>query len=117
MAIIAPATGLEQARDLADRLTRAAHSIWTGPARARVQVSLSVGVSVLPVMATTKARLAAQADAALYAAKECGRDNWKTFDPRTQFEEVSDADVTRARAQAAGRASTSARSSRTRSSR
>ena len=88
MAVIAPATGLEQARDLADRLTRAAHTIWAGPAHARMQVSLSLGVSVLPAMATTKARLMAQADAALYAAKQRGRDGWMTFDPRTQFEEV-----------------------------
>ena len=104
MAVIAPATGLEQARGLADRLTRAAHTIWTGPARARIQVSLSVGLSVLPVLATTKARLLAQADAALYAAKERGRDGWMTFDPRSQFEEVPEQDLPRARAELAGRA-------------
>ncbi len=105
MAVIAPATGLEQARDLADRLTRAAHSIWSGPAHARIQVSLSLGLSVLPTLATTKARLTAQADAALYAAKQRGRDGWLTFDPRTEFEDVADSDVLRAQAQLAGRAS------------
>ena len=105
LAVIAPATGLEQARELADRLTRAAHGIWSGPAHARIQVSLSLGLSVLPVMATTKARLMAQADAALYAAKERGRDGWMTFDPRTQFEDFSDGDGERMQAQLAGRAS------------
>jgi len=105
MAVIAPATGLEQARELADRLTRAAHTIWAGPAHARIQVSLSLGLSVLPVLAMNKARLLAQADAALYAAKQRGRDGWMTFDPRTQFEDSSDEDVARARAHLAGRAS------------
>ena len=74
VAIIAPATGLQQARELADRLIRAAHEIWVGPPHARMQLSLSLGLSVLPALATTKARLMAQADAALYAAKVAGRD-------------------------------------------
>jgi len=105
MAIIAPATDLQQARELADRLTRAAHAIWAGPPHARTQVSLSLGLSVLPAMATTKARLMAQADAALYAAKERGRDGWMTFDPRSQFEEIPEEDLSRARAELAGRGS------------
>jgi len=105
VAIIAPATGLQQARELADRLIRAAHEIWVGPPHARMQLSLSLGLSVLPALATTKARLMAQADAALYAAKERGRDGWMTFDPRSQFEEIPEEDLSRARAEFSGRAS------------
>jgi len=82
MAVIAPATDLAQAGELARRLLQAAHGIRVETLSAEAQLSLSIGASVFPHPATTKVELIEQADAALYEAKRRGRDRWCGFDPR-----------------------------------
>lgn len=55
----------------------------------RRAISFSAGVSSLPDLASTRAQLYSQADAALYAAKRSGRTDVQVFDPRTSVIETT----------------------------
>ena len=60
------------------------------PSRAelgRRPISFSAGVSAIPELASTRAQLYSQADAALYAAKRAGRTEVHVFDPKTSIVE------------------------------
>ena len=71
----APAGHWDGAAALAERLRRriAACDFRTGPERASVAVTVSVGVSSFPTAADDMDGLVASADAALYAAKRAGK--------------------------------------------
>jgi diguanylate cyclase (GGDEF)-like protein len=75
--VLAPQTSLESARILSERLRRAIHSEpitvtgTNGPVA--IPVTISVGVAVFPDHAQNESDLVAAADAALYQAKQAGR--------------------------------------------
>jgi two-component system cell cycle response regulator len=72
-AVLLPATGPKQAREIAERLRRAVGSVPIAVDDDRVlQVTVSVGVAGMPAVPTT-AELVVTADRALYAAKNSGR--------------------------------------------
>ncbi len=101
MAVIAPATSLAQAGELAGRLLRAAGSIHVDGLGVEMHMSLSLGVSEFPALAADKLDLIAQADAALYAAKQGGRGRWCAFDPKGGRRSGTQQQLDRARAQVA----------------
>lgn len=68
-ALLLPATDVDGAIIAAERLRRA-----IGGTREPVQVTASIGVAVLPTMATTDVALQELADKGLYQAKRSGRD-------------------------------------------
>jgi diguanylate cyclase (GGDEF)-like protein len=82
-ALILPHTDIEGARIVARRLLAQALQ----PSlrfEAHQPISFSAGLSAIPVLADGRARLYAQADAALYAAKRGGRTDIAVFDPATE---------------------------------
>ncbi|NHC12351.1 GGDEF domain-containing protein [Motilibacter deserti] len=79
-AVVMPATGLEDAAMVAERVRAAVQAIEAEP-----HVTVSVGVAAYPEAARTAPVLLAAADAALYASKEGGRN-------RVSVAGVSDAD-------------------------
>ncbi|MEU8243711.1 GGDEF domain-containing protein [Actinoplanes missouriensis] len=72
-AVLLPATGPEQAREIAERIRRGVSAAPIAVSDSRlVRVTVSVGVAGMPAVATT-AELVLTADRALYAAKNAGR--------------------------------------------
>ncbi|HEX2141981.1 MAG TPA: EAL domain-containing protein [Candidatus Limnocylindria bacterium] len=84
-AILLPHTDAEGARIVARRLlaTTLAPPLRTAEGRDE-PISFSAGISELPGMATSRAQLYSQADAALYAAKRSGRPEVVVFDPTAE---------------------------------
>lgn len=82
-AVILPHTGVEGARVVARRLLAQALQPTLRLEELR-PISFSAGLSALPELADTGARLYAQADTALYVAKRGGRTDVATFDPAEQ---------------------------------
>jgi len=80
--IILPETGLEVAADVAERLRAA---VETQPfdvnADAPLRITISVGVASWPAQADSAQTLAAAADAAMYAAKQNGRNRVVRYEP------------------------------------
>jgi two-component system, cell cycle response regulator len=72
-AVVLPETGKEQAAATAERIRIAVSSSPLG-ARAKVPVTVSIGVASLPQPCGDLETLVSTADAALYAAKSAGRD-------------------------------------------
>jgi len=73
-ALILPHTGVEQARVAAERVRAIVetHTFLT-PEGHSIRLTISIGAATYPAHARTRAELIAQADAALYAAKQTGR--------------------------------------------
>lgn len=103
LAVIAPATTMAQAAELAERLVTAAHDVRVAAFGDHGRMSLSLGASVFPDPADDIATLLAQADAALYAAKQAGRDRWRTFDELADDEIAPELQLDRTRAKLAAR--------------
>lgn len=103
MAVIAPATDLAQAGELARRLLQAVHTIRVAAFGDKAQVSISIGASEFPDLAPEKPELTEQADAALYWAKQDGRDRWRAFDPRAGQPHGTERQIVAAHAQLAAR--------------
>lgn len=82
-AVILPHTDVDGARIVARRLLAQAlqPSVRYGD---HEPISFSAGLSAIPALADGRARLYAQADAALYAAKRGGRTDIAVFDPATK---------------------------------
>lgn len=76
-AILMPHTDVDGALHIARRLQERAMQ----PRRGSRQIPFSGGVSACPMLATTRAQLYAQADAALYWCKRHGRASIDVFDP------------------------------------
>lgn len=85
LAVILPHTDVEGARVVARRLLAEAlqPSIRLED---HEPMSFSAGLSAIPELADGRARLYAQADAALYAAKRGGRTDIAVFDPATEVD-------------------------------
>ena len=103
LAIIAPSTGLEAAGELAGRLGHAVHGIRLETRGAETRLSVSTGLSAFPDPARTARELADQADGALYAAKQGGRDRWVVFTPDARDAQADAHQVARAAAQLGAR--------------
>lgn len=75
LAVILPETGVEASRDVAERIRKAVASYPCAVTRSGkpVRVSVSVGVATVPEHGIVPAEVVKQADAALYRAKEAGR--------------------------------------------
>ena len=79
--VLLPETGLRQAAEVAERIRRMleVRSVnWNGTP---LRVTASLGVSAVPECTTTPAEALAQADAALYRAKDGGRNRVGTTPP------------------------------------
>lgn len=73
-ALILPQTGAEQARIAAERLRLIVEAYtFLTPEGHAIRLTISIGAATYPAHARTRAELIAQADAALYAAKQEGR--------------------------------------------
>ena len=85
LAIALPATDLEGAFRLAERIRRAlaALEIPLPDGRGALRISASFGVAALPACASDRAGLVAAADAALYRAKRMGKNRTEGAEPST----------------------------------
>ncbi len=81
-AILLPHTDAAGARIVAQRMLATALSP-TGHRTDTPPISFSAGISTMPVLASDRTQLYAQADAALYAAKRHGRTEVSIFDPES----------------------------------
>ena len=87
--VLLPETGLRQATEAAERIRRtleARHVIWNGRP---LGVTASIGVSAVPDCTTVPGEVLGQADAALYRAKEAGRNQVATA-PALQREALAE---------------------------
>lgn len=75
LAVILPETGIEASRDVAERIRRAVASYPCAVTRSGkpINVTVSVGVATVPEHGTVATEVIKQADAALYRAKEAGK--------------------------------------------
>jgi len=71
--VILPETGTEEALAVAERVRQAAESESKNVFRGDVPVTVSVGIAGFPIHAKTRHALVLNADAALYYAKQMGR--------------------------------------------
>jgi diguanylate cyclase (GGDEF)-like protein len=83
-AVLVPETGVEPAREAADRLRRSAEGTFTLPDG---PLTASFGIAGYPASATDGAELLRAADRALYAAKRGGRNRTIAYDPEHHGEE------------------------------
>ncbi|MFG0335723.1 MAG: diguanylate cyclase [Maioricimonas sp. JB049] len=72
-AVLLPATGVEEARQIAEHLVDAVRSSCITYDGRSIPVTISAGVATRPDHAQTERQLVAAADAALYRAKQSGR--------------------------------------------
>lgn len=73
LAILLPQTGLDAAREVAERLRRRVEELRVTSHGQEIRVTLSLGVACYPTSAASRDTLVAGADRALYAAKRAGR--------------------------------------------
>ena len=69
----------EHLRSLADRLMRAVGSTSFNLGEVHLSLTSSLGVAVFPKDATTPQELIAHADAAMYQAKDAGKNTWRAY--------------------------------------
>ncbi len=74
LAVILPATGVKGAMEVSERIRTAVKSSVFDEMRHRVRVTVSIGVSVCPLNASSMYGLKVTADEALYEAKKAGKD-------------------------------------------
>lgn len=72
-------TDIRLVKKRATELIEAGHKVLEGPDGQSVQVSFSIGIACIPDDAATVEELYNKADAALYNAKESGRDCFKVY--------------------------------------
>ncbi len=85
-----PATSLEQAVSVAERLRKAISDHPFDAAGHLIPVTVSIGISILTPQTREIARLLRQADAALYRAKNNGRNQVMVFDNSVQGKELTE---------------------------
>ena len=78
-AILAPDISDEEARAFAERIVRAIARIPFSFEGKNLRLTCSLGVAIYPDHATTAEDLVAHADAAMYQAKEAGKNTWRMY--------------------------------------
>jgi diguanylate cyclase (GGDEF)-like protein len=79
LVVVLPETDVDGAELAAERIrTAVGRRPFAEPGEEAVSVTVSLGVAVHGVHATTASALLRRADQALYAAKRAGRDTWRT---------------------------------------
>jgi diguanylate cyclase (GGDEF)-like protein/PAS domain S-box-containing protein len=71
----------EHLRSLADRLMRVLRSMSFNLGEERLSLTSSLGIALYPAHAATPQELIAHADAAMYQAKDAGKNDWCVFRP------------------------------------
>ena len=71
----------EHLRSLADRLMRAIGAMNFNLGEVRLSITSSLGIALYPSHATTPQELIAHADAAMYQAKDGGKNTWRIYRP------------------------------------
>ncbi|QDU40290.1 Phytochrome-like protein cph2 [Maioricimonas rarisocia] len=89
-AILLPATGVDEAEQVAERLVRAVCSNRITYEDRAIPVTISAGVATRPDHALTERQLVAAADSALYHAKQSGRNQASSVDDVTVVPAVPD---------------------------
>jgi diguanylate cyclase (GGDEF)-like protein len=92
-ALILPVADTEQAIGMATRLQQRIQSVIVHSRSWRHQVSASIGIVLFPQHGTDAQQLMADADLAMYQAKEKGRGRWHLFSPKDQGRERANARV------------------------
>lgn len=80
-AILVPDGTQKEAEALAERITRAIYHIPFRFEGRNLRLTTSVGIALYPFHATAQDELIAHADAAMYQAKEAGKNIWRLYRP------------------------------------
>lgn len=80
-AILMPDTTQQEAERLAERVIRAIYQIPFRFEGRNLRLTTSVGIAMYPLHATEQDELIAHADAAMYQAKEAGKNVWRIYRP------------------------------------
>lgn len=80
-AVLLPETEAPAAARVAEKLLARFHTTRVEVAGERLEVRTSIGVAVLPEHAAAANELLARADAAMYRAKQSGRNRWHLYSP------------------------------------
>jgi len=78
-AILAPEISDAEAQAFAERIVRAIARIPFSFEGKNLRITCSLGVAIYPEQATTTEDLVAHADAAMYQAKEAGKNTWRMY--------------------------------------
>jgi len=78
-ALLLPDVNAQQAEALAERVVRAVSQIPFRFEGQNFRLTTSLGIALYPEHATTSEELIAHADAAMYQAKEAGKNAWRTY--------------------------------------
>ena len=92
-ALILPCADSDHAIAMAARLQKSIQSVIVHSRSWRHQVSASIGIVLFPEHGTDAQQLMADADLAMYQAKEKGRGRWHLFSPEDQGRERANARV------------------------
>ena len=79
--LVLPETDLTKAGEVAERLRKKINSTFSTASRTLPQITVSIGVASLQADSRDFEDLVNNADQALYAAKECGRDRVMILPP------------------------------------
>jgi two-component system cell cycle response regulator len=82
-AILLPETGVDSARNPAERLRRSIEAYQFNAGSEQFSVTVSIGIAAFPDQATTMNELIERADIALYEAKRSGRNSVRVFKAET----------------------------------
>lgn len=80
-AILIPDATQQEAEKLAERIIRAIYQIPFRFEGRNLRLTTSVGIAMYPLHATEQDELIAHADAAMYQAKEAGKNVWRLYRP------------------------------------
>ena len=80
-AILIPDASQQEAEKLAERIIRAIYQIPFRFEGRNLRLTTSVGIAMYPLHATEQDELIAHADAAMYQAKEAGKNVWRLYRP------------------------------------
>jgi diguanylate cyclase (GGDEF)-like protein len=78
-AVLMPYTEVEQAQALAERIVRAIAAIPFRFEGQTLHISSSLGIALYPLLASDQDQLVASADAAMYQAKQAGKNTWRLY--------------------------------------